>query len=131
MTNARGEFTVASWDEDTYAELDGGRKLTRASVGQEFTGDIAGKGHVEWLMSYRDDGTARFVGLQQVDGSIGDRSGTFVVETIGEFDGKEAKGSWSVVAGSGTGQLTDLKGAGEFTAPMGGTPTFNLEYLLD
>jgi hypothetical protein len=130
MTTATGGFTVSSWDEDTYAEIGDGRKLTRASVGQEFDGDIRGDGHVEWLMSYRDDGTARFVGLQQIEGRLADREGTFVVETIGDFDGKEAKGIWAVVPDSATGELTGLKGAGEFTAPMGGTPSFRLEYVF-
>jgi hypothetical protein len=130
MTTATGEFTVSSWDEDTYAELDGGRKLTRASVGQDFSGDITGKGRVEWLMSYRDDGTARFVGLQQIAGRLGNREGTFVVESIGDFDGREARGVWSVVTDSGTGDFVGLKGAGDFTAPMGGRPSFQLEYLI-
>ena len=70
----------------------GGGKLTAPSVTQTFTGDVEGDGAVQWLMSYRKDGTADFVGLQRVRGSIGGRTGTFVMETIGEFDGKVAAG---------------------------------------
>ena len=87
MTKAKGSFELAGWDETTYEELDGGGKLTRASVKQNFDGAVVGDGAVEWLMSYRNDGTARFVGLQLVRGTVEDRKGTFVLETVGDFDG--------------------------------------------
>ena len=128
MTKAKGRFAVTSWHEDTYEELDGGGKLTRASVEQAFTGDISGESAVQWLMCYGSDGTAVFVGLQRVRGSLGERSGSFALETAGEFDGNEAKGSWSVVACSGTAGLRGLRGAGKFRAPHGPQATFELEY---
>ena len=33
-THATSTFKVQSWDEETLTELDGGRKLSRARVGQ-------------------------------------------------------------------------------------------------
>ena len=96
-THAQAEFEVQSWDESTYEELDGDAKLTRASVGQAFTGDLEGAGSVEWLMCYREDKTADFVGLQRFVGRLGGRSGSFVMHTQGSFDGTEAKGSLAVV----------------------------------
>ena len=47
---ATGKFKVQSWDENPYAELDGGGKLTRASVTQAFEGDIDGEGSVGPLL---------------------------------------------------------------------------------
>ena len=32
MATAKGQFELASWNEDTYQELDSGGKLTRATV---------------------------------------------------------------------------------------------------
>ena len=96
-THAQAKFEVQSWDENTYEELDGDAKLTRASVGQGFTGDLEGDGSVEWLMCYREDKTADFVGLQRFVGRLGGRSGSFVMQTQGSFDGTEAKGSLAVV----------------------------------
>jgi hypothetical protein len=130
MTKARGSFDVTSWNEETYEELGGGGKLTRAIVEQAFTGDILGDGAVQWLMSYRSDGTAHFVGLQRVRGTLGGRTGTFLVETLGEFDGAEAGGSWTVIAGSGTGDLEGLRGTGSFRAPHGSHATFELDFEL-
>jgi hypothetical protein len=128
-TRATGTFKIQGWDEKPYAEIEGGRKLTQASVKQSFAGDVEGEGTVEWLMCYRPDQTADFVGLQRIVGQIGDRSGSFVLlQTEGTFDGKEAKGRLSVVSGSGTGDLEGLRGAGEFSAPHGGEPSISLEY---
>ena len=127
MATLRGECAVTSWNEDTYAERDGQRKLTHAKVSQDFTGDIVGRGDVDWLMSYQDDGNARFVGLQRVEGTIDGREGGVILQTVGDFDGKVAKASWEVVAGSGTGDLAGMSGRGEFVAPMDSTPTFTLD----
>jgi hypothetical protein len=129
-TIAKASFEIQAWDEETYQELAGDRKLTRASVKQVFSGDIEGAGSVEWLMCYRDQGQARFVGLQHVDGRLGDRSGSFVIETVGTFDGAEAKGSWNVIPDSGTDELTGLSGEGDFLAPFKSTPSVVLNYAL-
>jgi hypothetical protein len=127
-THAQAKFEVQSWDENPYVELEGDAKLTRASVGQAFTGDLEGEGSVEWLMCYREDKTADFVGLQRFVGSLGSRSGTFVMTTQGSFDGTEAKGSLDVVAGSGTEELTGITGTGTFAAPLGSTAAVELDY---
>jgi hypothetical protein len=124
----KGTFETASWDEKPFEKLPGGGKLTRASVTQKFSGDVTGDGKTEWLMCYVSDNDATFVGLQKIDGSLGGKKGTFVVETIGEFDGKAAKGTWSVVPGTGSGELAGLEGEGRFEAPKGPKATFELDY---
>lgn len=126
-----GEFKLTSWDEETYSERAGSRKLTRAEVTQELDGEVEGKGSVVWLMSYADDGTAHFVGLQQFDGTIGERTGTVVLETIGDFDGGEAKWKATVVEGSGTGDWDGMRGTGAFRAPHGSKATFTLDCSFD
>jgi Protein of unknown function (DUF3224) len=126
---ARSKFKIAGWEEKPYAELENGGRLTQASVKQSFSGDIEGEGAVEWLMCYRPDETAEFIGLQRIAGQIGERSGTFVLlQTRGTFDGKEAKGDLSVVPGSGTGELSGLRGEGEFSAPLGSEAAVTLSY---
>jgi hypothetical protein len=130
MTTLHGDFQVASWDENAYDECDGHR-LTKASVTQRFEGDIAGEGAAEWLMAYGADGTARFVGLQLIDGEVAGRRGTFVLETSGEFDGRVARWDASVVSGSSTGELADLRGRGRFEAPHGSEASYEFEVELD
>ena len=126
---ANGTFKIEGWDEKPYSELENGGKLTQASVRQSFAGDIEGHGSVEWLMCYRPDKTADFTGLQYIDGQLDERSGSFVLlQTAGTFDGKEARGRLSVVAGSGTRDLRGLRGEGEFRAPLGSEAAVTLEY---
>lgn len=127
MATATGGFEVDDWNEETYQELDGDAKLTRASVTQTFSGDIDGQGHVEWLMCYRKDGTALFVGVQRIEGSVRGRAGTFVLASNGEFDGEKASGSWEVVTGAGTEDLADLAGSGKWGAPLGSKGTYELD----
>jgi Protein of unknown function (DUF3224) len=129
-TSASATFTIDGWDEAPYEELADGRKLTRASVKQTFSGDITGAGAVEWLMAYRPDATADYVGLQRITGTLGGKSGTFVLSTAGTFDGAVAAGTWTVLVGSGTDGLTGLTGTGTFSAPSGGEPTVCLDYDL-
>ena len=125
---ATGTFRVTSMEEDAYQSLDEGGKLTRARGDQEFSGDIEGQGHVEWLMCYREDKTADFVGLQRFVGRLGSRSGSFVMRSQGIFDGEKAAGELAVVAGSGTEELGGITGGGAFVAPHGSTPSFDLDY---
>jgi Protein of unknown function (DUF3224) len=129
MNRAASTFKIEGWDENPFAEIEGGAKVTQASVKQALSGDIEGEGTVEWLMCYRPDETADFVGLERISGQLGERSGSFVLlQTDGTFDGQEAKGSLSVVPGSGTGELRGLRGTGEFSAPRGGDTSMTLDY---
>jgi hypothetical protein len=120
---AKSTFKIDAWDEQPYAD-----KLTRAQVKATYSGDIEGHGETEWLMCYREDKTADFVGFQRIVGRIGRRSGSFVFESTGAFDGKEAAGPITIVQGSGTGDLAGITGSGAFSAPMGGEPSVSLDY---
>jgi hypothetical protein len=130
MQHATGSFRVSGMKEDPYQELADGGKLTRASGDQTYEGDIVGRGTVQWLMSYRADGTAHFVGIWRLTATIDGRAGTFVLESTGEFDGKASTGSWSVLDGLGDGDLRGLRGRGTFRAPGGADATYDLEYEI-
>ena len=102
MSNgATATFQVKSWDEKPYDEVEEGPKLTRARVTKSFQGDIEGEGAVEYLMVHREDGSASFVGLERIVGRVGERSGSFVLQHTGTFEGGTAKAEWIVVPGSG------------------------------
>jgi hypothetical protein len=130
MATATGTFEITSMSEDTYQEVEGEPRLTRANGIQRFTGDIEGEGSVEWLICYVPDGGARFVGLQRVAGSIDGRKGSFLIEATAEHDGKKSKGTWTVIVGSGTGELSSITGTGIFEASSGPEASFSLGYQL-
>ena len=127
---ARAHFAITNWDEKPYSEGDGLPKLTRASVTKKLTGDVEGEGRVDYLMMYRLDGTASFVGLERVTAKIGDRSGTFVMQRDGVFENGMASETYTVVPGSGTGALATISGQGKTSVGHGMEFPFELEYEL-
>ena len=108
--------------------MNGMPKLTRASVVKSYQGDITGEGKLEYLMMYRDDGSASFVGLERVVGSVGGRSGSFVLQHSGTFKAGVATVTLIVVPGSGTGDLQGLRGEGGFAVGHQGPYSFALDY---
>jgi hypothetical protein len=128
---AQATFQVKGWDENPYHESEGGPKLTRATVQTAYQGDIEGEGAVEYLMVHRTDGTANFVGMERIEGRLGGRSGSFVLQHEGTFEAGTAKTRWSVVPGSGTGELEGLRGDGGFAAEHAQEFPVTLDYELD
>jgi hypothetical protein len=108
-TTATATFQISGWDEGVYADLDGDAKLSRAEVGQTFTGDIEGEGSVTWLMAYTSEKSAEYVGVQRITGRLGGREGSFLLTTDG---------------------LAGLSGTGTFRAPLTGDPEVTLDYDL-
>ncbi len=127
---ANARFTIKSWDETPYSDGQDLPKLTRATVTKTFTGDIEGEGQVEYLMMYRSAGSATFVGLERIVGRIGAKTGTFVLQRLGVFEGGQAKESYSVIPGSATGELQGLRGDGSSALGHGSEHPFTLDYEL-
>ena len=125
---AQARFAITTWDEKPFSEGKDLPKLTRASVAKTFTGDIEGEGKVEYLMMYRADGSATFVGLERVVARIGSKTGSFVLQRTGVFENGQAKESYSVIAGSATGDLVGLTGDGRSAVGHGMEHPFELNY---
>ena len=120
-----------AWDEKPYSEVSDQPKLTRATVTKTFTGELAGEGHVEYLMMYRSDGSATFVGLERIVGQLAGKAGSFVLQRTGTFENGVAKESYSVIPGSGTGELRGLRGEGTSAVGHGTEHPLTLSYKLD
>ena len=128
-TKASAVFEVKSWSEVPYDE--DGPRLNRASVYKSFQGDVQGDSRLEYLLLYRSEGSASFVGFERVSGRLGDRRGSFVLQHIGTFEKGFAQAVVSVVPGSATDQLKGLRGEGSFGASHGQHYTMTLEYDFD
>jgi len=124
---ATGQFKITGGHEEAYADRHPGR-LTRAGGMQEFSGGIEGTGRIEWLICYRGDRTADFVGIQEIDATIDGRRGEFVLTSVGSHDGVRSKGRWTIVPGSGKGDLIGIVGNGTLAAGPGPQATFELSY---
>ena len=75
--------------------------------------------------------TAAFVGLERVVGEVAGKAGSFVLKRTGVFENGTAKESYSVVPGSGTGELRGLRGEGASAVGHGMEHPFTLNYEFD
>ena len=130
-TRASAVITVHQYDPSAYDEPANGPVLTRIHVQESFSGDIQGDGVVEFLQAGRADGSASFVGIERVTGTLAGRQGTFLLQDVGAVDGSIVSGDWFVVPGSGTGQLTGLRGEGGFRANLGEGAQVHLDYWFE
>ncbi len=124
---ATGKIQVKSWETIPF-DTSAGPSLNEIRVTEDFVGDITGAGAARMLQTLRADGSASFVAVERVAGTLDGRSGTFVLQDEGSLAGNRVKGTWFVVAGSGTGDLAGLCGEGGFEAELGQHAEYTLTY---
>jgi hypothetical protein len=129
-TFANARFNIESWEEKPIHEKKGLPKMTRVSAVTSYRGDIEGEGRVEYLMTYRPDGSAVFTGMERVNGGLSGNPGSFVLQHTGTFESGTAKSSFSVIPGSGSGKLASLRGQGEYASTDCDTP-ITMQYDID
>lgn len=130
-TRANAVITVHTYEPAAYGEPDGGLALARIHVEESFSGYITGAGVVEFLQAARADGSASFVGIERVTGTVARRSGTFLLQDQGIVEGSVVSGDWFVVPGSGTAELAGLRGEGGFRANLGEGAQVHLDYWFE
>lgn len=119
-----------SWDETPQDEAPGEHKLTTVHARNRYSGGWEGEGILHLLMVYVGGQAVHYTGLERVTGSLGGRRGSFVLKHDGIFEGGLAKTAWSVVPGSGTGELTGLSGTGGFASGHAEESPVTLDYDL-
>jgi hypothetical protein len=130
-SHATGTITVRTYEPSPYDQPAEGPALVRIHVEEDFSGDIEGAGVAQFLQAQVSEDAASFVGIERVSGSIAGRTGTFVLQDQGTLTGTRVTGRWSVVPGSGTGQLAGLRGDGGFTAELGQGADITLDYWFE
>ena len=130
-THATGRIDVKTYEPQPYEEVADGPNLVEIHVTETFSGDIEGEGVVRFLQAVRTDESASFVGIERVTGSIDGRRGSFLLQDAGTLEGQTVKGDWFVIPGSGTGELTGLRGEGGFTAQLGQHASITLDYWFE
>jgi len=129
---ATGTFVVTWFDNAVYAELPDGSTLSRFRATDDVSGDFTGSGGAEAQMLNRADGTTEHTGLILFTGRLDGRSGGFVVRTTGSSDGTSSRSDWTVLPGSGTGELRGIRGHGVETGEQseGWLAHYRLSYRL-
>src|SRR5690242_6685905 len=92
-------ITVQKYEPVAYEEPSSGPTLTRIHVEERFDGDIEADGIAEFLQAGRSDGSASFVGIERVTGTIAGKKGTFLLQDSGIVSGNTVQGDWFVIPG--------------------------------
>jgi hypothetical protein len=131
-TRARAEakITVHSSEAKPYDQLES-PALVELRLNETFSGDMDGESTVRALQAVRTDRSASFVSMQRFRGRLGGRKGTFVLQGSETVENGKIKASWFVVPGSGTGELSRLRGEGGFEGEFGKGSNGRLEYWFE
>ncbi|WP_285706483.1 DUF3224 domain-containing protein [Microtetraspora sp. NBRC 16547] len=127
-THATGTFDITGWDEMATDQREGAT-ISRVRITKTFQGDIEGTSTTEILTVATDAGPAAYTGIEHVEGTLGGRKGTFVLQHSAGSENDVQWMRWLIVPTSGTGELTGLRGEGRIEVEDG-KHTFVLDYEL-
>ena len=126
MPTARGTFEI----ERRPGAPEGGGAIARHDFAKRFTGDLEGDG-VGLMLSAGDPatGTAGYVAIEVVTGTLDGRRGSFALQQYGTMSGGEQRLEYEVVPGSGDGELGGIGGRLDLSVEDG-AHSYVLEYHL-
>jgi hypothetical protein len=127
---AKTRITVQSSDVVSY-DRTAGPALMQVRLTETFSGDIEGESAVRALQVLRDDKSACLVSLQRVRGTLRGREGIFVLQGSEIVDSGRIQARWFVVPGSGTGELSGLRGEGGFEGDFDKGSDGTLDYWFE
>lgn len=109
---ATGEFDVNLQPLEPYAQASEGIKLSRLSIDKTFTGDLMATSRGEMLSAVTAvAGSAGYVAIEQVTGTLHGKSGSFVLQHSGTMARGESQLVLEIVPDSGAGELAGLSGS--------------------
>jgi hypothetical protein len=129
-TRATAKIIVQSSDAKPYDQT-ASPALLEIRLSETFTGDIDGQSPVRALQVLRDDKSAYLVSMQRFRGKLGGRHGTFVLQGSEVVENDKIKATWFVVPGSGTDELSGLRGEGGFEGDFGKGSDGTLDYWFE
>ena len=129
-THASGAFEVKLTAAAAGADP-GGSSLGRMSIDKQFHGDLAAVSKGEMLSAGTSvKGSAGYVAMEQVTGSLHGRSGSFVLQHYGIMNRGAPQLTVTVVPDSGTGELAGLAGTLAIKI-VDGKHFYEMDYTLD
>ncbi len=128
-THANGTFEVKMTPQAP-DDQSAGAIIGRFSLDKQFRGDLEGTSKGEMLaVGTAIQGSAGYVAMEQITGTLNGRSGTFALQHTGTMTRGAAQLSVTVVPDSGSGELTGL--AGKMTIKIDdGKHSYDFDYAL-
>ena len=107
---AKGRFTVTMTPKSAPSATDG-VSLGRMSLDKRYEGDLVATAEGTMLTALTPvKGSAGYVAIERVTGTLAGRSGSFVLQHSGTMDQGAQQLTVTVVPGSGTGALAGISG---------------------
>ncbi|HEU4365363.1 MAG TPA: DUF3224 domain-containing protein [Candidatus Krumholzibacteria bacterium] len=126
---ARGTFDVKVTPQP--ADDTAGGAFSRFFLAKELQGDLAATSHGHMMAAETAvEGSAAYVALERVTGTLHGKQGSFILQHRGTMRGGDYVMDVTVVPDSGTGELTGI--AGRMTIILeGGKHSYELEYSIE
>jgi Protein of unknown function (DUF3224) len=129
MKHVKGSFEVKLTPES--AEDKSPTPLARMSISKQFHGDLEGTSKGEMLSAMTAvKGSAGYVAMERVSGTLGGRKGNFVLQHSATMDRGKPQLNIAVVPDSGTDELHGLTGSMKITIAPDGKHTYEFDYAL-
>jgi hypothetical protein len=129
MPHASGSFDVkiTPQPKDDYAD---GATLGRMTIDKQFRGDLTGSSRGQMLSAGTPvKGSAGYVAIEAVTGTLAGRAGTFILQHSGTMDRGAPSLTLTVVPDSGSGELTGLTGSMQIDIAAG-KHSYRFDYVL-
>ena len=127
---ATAKIAVQNSETDLYDETES-PTLAELRLNEVFSGEWEGESQVRALQVLRVDKSICMVSMQRFRGTLRGRRGTFILEGSETVEDKKITAKWSVVPGSGTGDLSGLRGEGGFQGDFGKGSNGWLDYWFE
>ena len=125
---ANGTFEVKLTPQPPEAE---NPALGRMTIDKQFHGELEAVSQGQMLSALTSTkGSAGYVAMEVVDGTLGGHKGTFVLQHSGTMDRGRSQLSVTVVPDSGTDELRGLSGSLKIRIEPGGKHFYDFDYQI-
>lgn len=128
---ARGEFEVKLSPQKPDSEVARAANLGRMAIDKQFHGELEATSKGEMIAAQGEvRGSAGYVAMERVTGTLHGRKGSFVLQHNGTMDRGQPSLAVTVVPDSGTGELKGLTGSMKIIIEDG-KHSYEFEYMID
>jgi len=128
VPTATGPFEVKLAPQPPDAE---NTTLGRMLIAKQFHGELEATSQGQMLSALTGTkGSAGYVAMELVHGTLGGHKGTFVLQHSGTMDRGQSQLTVTVVPGSGTGELRGLSGSMQIRIEPGGKHFYDFDYQI-
>jgi hypothetical protein len=129
---ASGAFDVKVTPQKPDTQIARSANLGRLTIDKRYHGDLEASGKGEMLAIRAEvEGSAGYVALERVTGTLNGRNGSFVLQHSATMTRGSAASSITVVPDSGTGELAGISGSMKITVAPDGAHSYEFDFGIE